>query len=503
MEKEDLLDARVRQDLAFIQYLYTHNGHATRKQMALDLQVDPRLIADHMAILGDQLNSLFPDAPFHLGPPDAEYILDLINLPTLEDVTNLLIRDGSAYQILVYIFWHNDFTMTSLQRELLMSSSTLFRHVGRLNELLAQFHLAIRNNRLQGREVDIRHFYFLLFSVVNDRDERLTNTNNPQIEQFITDLQNSVTGPLPMDTRQSVRIYLHLLLQRVAVNQPLNDDTGGFRLATIKELPGMAAMFAIWGRLFTRNNHINPEFEGVAFFVFAFYAHVFPLDSELYHTLFLLTNPFSSRLRSYVHAVMDLLSSKFDLGGQQRELQLIFFTELTTMALLPGAITNAHQLVYTAMQGIYWKPESGQMQFIHMIISRLQRLSPAFSAPGAEDMLVERLTMTVLLLLVHTRRQFRIGLVTTTDLATNYYMRRGISQQVSANFNVSVSNYDSTEQYDIIVTTSVEMSNHIGLKNDLPLIQMQDFGTGSDFVLLYWYLDALVSNYLKTDLPDP
>ncbi|QFR24421.1 helix-turn-helix domain-containing protein [Schleiferilactobacillus harbinensis] len=260
MEKEDFLEPRVRQDLTFVQYLYTHNGHATRKQMATDLQVDPRLIADHMAILGDQLNNLFPNAPFHLGSPEAEYILDLINLPTLDDVTNMLIRDSSAYQILIYIFWHNEFTMTALQRALLMSSSTLFRHVTRLNEYLAEFHLVIRNNRLQGREFDIRHFYYQLFSVVNGHDARLTNANNPQIEEFIHDFQEEVTGRLPQNTRQSIRIYLHVVLQRVSLNHPLNDNTGAFKLSLIQDLPKVQEMFAIWDRVFAKNTHIATEF---------------------------------------------------------------------------------------------------------------------------------------------------------------------------------------------------------------------------------------------------
>ncbi|GEK05797.1 helix-turn-helix domain-containing protein [Schleiferilactobacillus harbinensis] len=503
MEKEDFLEPRVRQDLTFVQYLYTHNGHATRKQMATDLQVDPRLIADHMAILGDQLNNLFPNAPFHLGSPEAEYILDLINLPTLDDVTNMLIRDSSAYQILIYIFWHNEFTMTALQRALLMSSSTLFRHVTRLNEYLAEFHLVIRNNRLQGRELDIRHFYYQLFSVVNGHDARLTNANNPQIEEFIHDFQEEVTGRLPQNTRQSIRIYLHVVLQRVSLNHPLNDNTGAFKLSLIQDLPKVQEMFAIWDRVFAKNTHIATEFEGIAFFVFSFYARIFPMKSELYKNLYLGMTQFSTRMRSYTHAVMDFLASKFDISTMHQELQLIFFTELTTLALMPGTITNAHQLVYTAMQGVYWKPESGQMKFIHVVISRLQRLSTAFSAPGAEAVLTERLTMTLLLLLRHTRRQYRIGLLTGHDLPVNYYLRKALNEQMTANFNVVVTNYDSTQSYDIILTTSMEMADLMGIKNDLPLIQMQDFGTGSDFVVLYWYLDTLVSGYLRTDLPEP
>ena len=243
--------------------------------------------------------------------------------------------------------------------------------------------------------------------------------------------------------------------------------------------------------------------EGIAFFVFSFYARIFPMKSELYKNLYLGMTQFSTRMRSYTHAVMDFLASKFDISTMHQELQLIFFTELTTLALMPGTITNAHQLVYTAMQGVYWKPESGQMKFIHVVISRLQRLSTAFSAPGAEAVLTERLTMTLLLLLRHTRRQYRIGLLTSHDLPVNYYLRKALNEQMTANFNVVVTNYDSTQSYDIILTTSMEMADLMGIKNDLPLIQMQDFGTGSDFVVLYWYLDTLVSGYLRTDLPEP
>lgn len=500
MKKEDLLESRTRQDLAFIQYLYTHNGHALRKQMATDLQVDPRLITDHMAALGDQLNTLFPNAPFHLGPSETEYILDLVNLPTLEDITNLLIRDGYSFQILAYIFWHNEFTMSGLQRALLMSSSTLFRHVSRLNTLLAEFNIAIRNNRLIGRELDIRHFYYQLFIVLNGHDPRLSDTSNRAIERFITLFQQRITGPLDENIQQAIRVYLHIVLQRVASNHPLNDSVGVFKLNTLIKLPKVREMQQIWEEMFGRNHHIAIEFESVAFFVYTFYARILPLKSDLYRQLYLGTSSFSIKMRGYVHTVMDILSSKFEMHSYHEEFQLIFFTELTTIALLPGVITTAHQLIYTAMQGVYWKPESGQMRFIRYIIAQLQKNSEDFSQSGAVDELEERLLMTVLLLLRHTHRQFQIGLLTSNDLPINFYLLRALREQIGANFNIHIENFDRHHQYDIILTTSMELAAQLGLKNDLPLIQLQDFGTSSDFVVLYWYLDTLVSNYLKTDL---
>lgn len=73
------------------------------------------------------------------------------------------LEGGIKYQILVYLFKNQRFTIQSLSRDLLVSEATLNRHLAQLNQLLKDFQITITNGRLRGSEILIRHFYFELF----------------------------------------------------------------------------------------------------------------------------------------------------------------------------------------------------------------------------------------------------------------------------------------------------------------------------------------------------
>lgn len=67
------------------------------------------------------------------------------------------------YQILLYLFEKEEFTIQALSQYLVMSEASLNRQLATLNQLLQDFHISIRNGRLKGSELQIRYFYYQLF----------------------------------------------------------------------------------------------------------------------------------------------------------------------------------------------------------------------------------------------------------------------------------------------------------------------------------------------------
>lgn len=80
-----------------------------------------------------------------------------------QELLYYLCQSSLKFQILLYLFEKNEFSIPSLSQELLISEATLNRQLSSLNKLLKGFEISIRSGKWKGSELQIRYFYFQLF----------------------------------------------------------------------------------------------------------------------------------------------------------------------------------------------------------------------------------------------------------------------------------------------------------------------------------------------------
>ncbi len=80
-----------------------------------------------------------------------------------QEVLKALMKDSIKYTILISLFNQRQFTIVGLSQELMVSEATLNRHLAHLNELLAEFDIAISQGKQIGDELQWRYFYYELF----------------------------------------------------------------------------------------------------------------------------------------------------------------------------------------------------------------------------------------------------------------------------------------------------------------------------------------------------
>ncbi|MGP6387912.1 helix-turn-helix domain-containing protein [Streptococcus dysgalactiae] len=82
---------------------------------------------------------------------------------TWQELVAALLKESVAYQVLTYLCCHEQFNITALSAELMVSEATLNRQLAHLNQLLAEFDLALSQGRQVGSELQWRYFYFELW----------------------------------------------------------------------------------------------------------------------------------------------------------------------------------------------------------------------------------------------------------------------------------------------------------------------------------------------------
>lgn len=503
MNKEDLLDMKSAFDVKLLECLFHNHGTIPKSQLIDTLQTTPRMLTDHIVALNDTLKMLPNASTAEIIESRTLVTLQMFPVISLEEITNYIIQESLAYRVLAYAFWNTDFTMQKMQQALLISESTLFRTMNKVNHLLTEFQISIRNNRINGREIDIRHFYFNLFSTLNTIDPKLRQVSEPHIRRFIKDFEALIQSPLTEVSRDAINIYYNINLQRNKT-QNLNINIDTVDLDTLYENDYGRQLIGI----FEKNLSIvfrDLDFEIVNFILFISSERILPWDNELfkfiYHTGSL--SPYLTTIRSVVAEIVDFISIKFNFTSHFNFLRYTLYYEIGNVILFPGVFSGLKQLIYTAMQGDFWKEDSGQMLFCDYLIQKLQKIDPVFKDTNVVAFLKDFFTMVLLLLLNKTGKVFKIGFYDLHEQAINYYLRSGLTNLLQASFNVDILTFTKGQKYDLILTTTNGYDPQLlqdAISDEQYILEFKDFGAPEDIARVMHVLDHCVSDYLKADL---
>ncbi|MCD2256512.1 helix-turn-helix domain-containing protein [Lactobacillus sp. CC-MHH1034] len=502
VDKEDLLDSKALFDVKMLERIFHNHGTIAKSILVNYMHTTQRMVSDHVASLNSNLKYLCQDENIGLTETRSTITLVMDPIYSLEELTNRIIRDSLPYQILAYVFWHNSFTMQKMQQDLMISESTLFRTMNKVNHLIAEFDISIRNNHINGREIDIRHFYYKFFVTLNNSDPKLTTLSQPQFKDFITDYEALIHEPLSEVARNSMRIYWNVVMQRLNLHDH-NEHVDVISIADIEKYDYGQRLIEIFRKNFNifLKNHLG--FEVLSFIVYVSFEHVVPINSEFFQIIYNSDLPYVQKIRNTTNEVLALLDMKFDLELHRDFLRYAFFSELGNILFMPGVLGSRHQLLYTAMKGIFWSADSGQAKFRDFLIHRLQRHDAVFKKPTIVHFLVNYFTSILLLLLNHTKRQFKLAFYDNHEQSINYYLIYGLTVQTRANFNISLENFVPGQKYDAILTSTNYFDTKeitASISDTKNIIEVKDFGTPEDFNRIFLLLDRLVSEYLSSNL---
>lgn len=211
MFKTDLLDKQDRIVVMLLEALYLADGAVSKQKLSQELAVSlsslNRYIAQLNQLLAPQINA----GAVILNIQSNQLELKLVGQVTFDELyCDQAIRNAINYQILMLIYQKGKVTLPEFVFELALSEASLYRHLQQLNSLLAEFKLTIKQGQLSGTELQIRYFYYQLFTLI----PIAATKQNVLHDQYIRGLEEHFAYQFNAVAAQRIKLWITISRQR-------------------------------------------------------------------------------------------------------------------------------------------------------------------------------------------------------------------------------------------------------------------------------------------------
>ncbi|MDU5510841.1 helix-turn-helix domain-containing protein [Enterococcus gilvus] len=217
MRMEQLLDKNQQVQLSILHHLVLSGGRLSANVLAEAIHLSKSSLdqySQELSYLGKELNM-----GFSLTKEGTTLVLVLERRTTLEGITAMMVRDSFKFQLLEYMLLHRTFTIPQITQEFATSESSVFRKFRELNEVLAEFHIRIKNGRLQGEELQIRYFYFQIYSYFPVRMRPRFLVASDQNQLFFRGLERALETEFSAEAKSEIACWLGISLKRMSAKK--------------------------------------------------------------------------------------------------------------------------------------------------------------------------------------------------------------------------------------------------------------------------------------------
>ena len=212
---EDLMEKPERGSYSIILTLLYANQATTIKEVMEETGLSRSTILKYIELI----NSLPPINQLEKMELSIDLQEDALQLSlglaiTQKEIAYYFLSQSPKYQIIDYIFQHQQFTIQELADNLLMSDASLHRHLAGLNSLLEEFQLVIKSGKLRGPEHQIRYFYYLFFQECLPSRLFKPLLEDSAIEQQIVQISRIFQCEFSEDELLKIVTWLHITKRR-------------------------------------------------------------------------------------------------------------------------------------------------------------------------------------------------------------------------------------------------------------------------------------------------
>lgn len=159
---------------------------------------------------------------------------------TWQELVAALLKESVAYQVLTYLCCHEQFNITALSAELMVSEATLNRQLAHLNQLLAEFDLALSQGRQVGSELQWRYFYFELWRHTLTKKGLNDLTSCIDAPHLANLFERLIGQALSKDALEQLLIWLAISQRRMAFQK--GEGSNLLKIVTLSSLIGSSSV---------------------------------------------------------------------------------------------------------------------------------------------------------------------------------------------------------------------------------------------------------------------
>lgn len=165
MHIETLLDKKEMIQVDIIRLLLFQTKQTTKQALAKKVNLTQNALKDYMLDIVTTCQSL--GESFSITTEEKALAITFSSDINFDKILLAYVNQSLSYQILRYVLVHKKVSIFQLSQEFTSSEATIFRKLRELNQLLTPFHIKIKNGQLVGDELQIRYFYYSLFTIMD------------------------------------------------------------------------------------------------------------------------------------------------------------------------------------------------------------------------------------------------------------------------------------------------------------------------------------------------
>ncbi|MGB6178530.1 helix-turn-helix domain-containing protein [Carnobacterium sp.] len=220
MKIEDFLEKKEAIQLTILKKIIKEGGKISYENLRKDSKVSKASLENYLEEINDHLQDYHVDCRVELDGSWVELFLS--NHFSIETVYAGYVKQSLKYQLIDYIFNHQEFTVVKIISDLSISESSLFRKIKELNVLLKEFSIQIKNGQLQGEELQIRYFYFQVYWFLTPYEEFQQAILTSQNQNLINGFEKELDIKFSSFSRMRVSLWFAISKKRTAVTKKIH-----------------------------------------------------------------------------------------------------------------------------------------------------------------------------------------------------------------------------------------------------------------------------------------
>ncbi|MFD0897576.1 helix-turn-helix domain-containing protein [Loigolactobacillus binensis] len=477
MFKADLLDKPDRLLVLLLEDLYLADGAISKQKLSQDLEISLSSLNRYILQLKQLLAPQIKRGLIKLNIHSQQLDLKLIGQITLDELyCDQALRNAINYQILLLLYRKGKVTLAEFSRELAISEASFYRHVKQLNLLLTEFNLVIKQGVLCGTELQIRYFYYQLFSLL----PLTTTKTNILHEQYIQLLEERFAYQFNTVAAARIKLWITISLQRQLTT--LRPDR---RLpAAITELSRNNVLFdqmsANYRQLFGQMDNAAAVFETKALFAMLISMTVFNSQAALVWEFADIYTHNDTELSQLLLAFNQSVCQSLAIQPERWSFSFskLLFDTLTRPYLFTGELNK-----FTLKQTAYYRTFYFTHEIQQSVQRLLQHLKNASCVKLRQLVLKNEAYFRRCLLLVITEfagqqtQEITIGIETDLTDALVHLVVNKLQQQMAGQVLIEVTVYQPGHDYDLVLTNR----RVTAVASGQPLYHFADLGSWRDF----------------------
>lgn len=502
MDLFKLINKNGQIQISMVQFLLDHNGQAEQSDILKQLGLSKFIFESNIQELSTRLDTLNIGLSVSFNRKEDRIYLKKNNTTNLDRLYYHLLSESPEYQLLVYLYYHPEYSVAKLATHLAMGEAAVYRHISKLNKLISDFEISIKRGQITGSELQICYFFYRLFWNALPLEELNERAKDQNTWQFINYLEKRLKQRFNDTAKLKLYLWIQILKTRVNAHDENTQVTDPILSYFLKNQIEDPLYLTIREGYFLSMSHFaifGSDYKTV--YLYFFISSVFILDSN---------NPFFAETAGYWPTFNGKIAQLNDIVVKKVKETYHLTIEMVDELFIVEwkyILTQIHSLIFyfkgsvsffddqilyeRLLTGNIYTPD---LSLVSEIINEIEHARKKMLIPADRQLLSRIYLFFINEMRRFSRKIISIGVSYHRDYLQNQLITQTIKLEFEARYPLICEVAQPGTHYDLLIADSAVFTKNYDYNH---LYIINDFKTSSDTTAL----TALIKEFLTKEGP--